>query len=74
VPFCLHPDNAGRARSYLDRDGWLRWSRIGAMPLRAAMSSVRSAEQTAADLLASLSYVQRKFDGQAAAERMATAS
>jgi methylaspartate mutase epsilon subunit len=74
VPFCLHPDNAGRARSYLDRDGWLRWSRIGAMPLRAAMSSVRSAEQTAADLLASLSYVQRKFDGMAAAERMATAS
>ena len=24
VPFCLHPDNAGRTRGYLDTDGRLR--------------------------------------------------
>ncbi|MER6800576.1 methylaspartate mutase, partial [Amycolatopsis mediterranei] len=34
VPYCLHPDNAGRSRSYLDQDGRLRWSQTGSMPVR----------------------------------------
>ncbi|MFL6125211.1 methylaspartate mutase [Actinophytocola sp.] len=72
VPFCLHPDNAGRARSYLDRDGRLSWSRTGALPLPAR--SARTTELTAADLLASLSYVRRKFDGLAAHDHLTAAS
>jgi methylaspartate mutase epsilon subunit len=62
VPYCLHPDNAGRSRSYLDRDGRLHWSQTGSMPVRAETRPVRGTEQTAAGLLASLSFVQRRFD------------
>ncbi|MGW3960849.1 methylaspartate mutase [Amycolatopsis sp. NPDC005003] len=62
VPYCLHPDNAGRSRSYLDRDGRLHWSQTGSMPVRAETRPLRGTEQTAAGLLASLSFVQRRFD------------
>lgn len=62
VPFCLHPDNAGRTHSYIDATGWLRWSRIGSMPIHGVAQPTRSEELTAAGLLASLSYVERKFD------------
>ena len=41
--------------------GWLRWSRVGAMPIKAARA--RGDELTAAGLLASLSYIERKYDG-----------
>jgi methylaspartate mutase epsilon subunit len=60
VPYCLHPDNAGRARSYLDENGRLWWSRVGSMPIR--VRTMGSGDLTAAGLLASLSYVERKFD------------
>ncbi|MYV70475.1 methylaspartate mutase, partial [Streptomyces sp. SID2131] len=32
VPFCLHPDNPGRSRGFIDPAGRLRWARTGAMP------------------------------------------
>ncbi|MBO4254982.1 methylaspartate mutase [Streptomyces griseorubiginosus] len=61
IPYCLHPDNAGRARSFIDRDGRLRWADTGALPLpRAAVSAARKV--TSADLLAALSHVQRAYD------------
>jgi aspartyl/asparaginyl-tRNA synthetase/glutamate mutase epsilon subunit len=62
VPYCLHPDNAGRARSYLDQAGWLHWSRIGSMPIAETLRSPGSTELTAAGLLDALSFVERKFD------------
>src|SRR5690606_12794977 len=31
IPYCLHPDNAGRARSFIDHDGRLRWGDTGAL-------------------------------------------
>ncbi len=64
VPYCLHPDNAGRARSYIDGNGRLQWSRIGSMPLHDLVRPSRSADAglTAAGLLMSLSFVERKFD------------
>lgn len=66
VPFCLHPDNAGRSMAHLDDDGWLRWSDVGSMPITAAPR--RSATiRTAAELLSGLTYVQRTFDTRAAA-------
>ncbi|QHA03342.1 methylaspartate mutase [Streptomyces broussonetiae] len=62
VPYCLHPDNAGFSRSYIDADGRLRWSDIGKMPLN-GIADVRPAEAlTSADLLDSLSYVRRSYD------------
>jgi methylaspartate mutase epsilon subunit len=62
VPYCLHPDNARRTRSYIDRAGRLQWSSIGAMPIHHVVSPTGSAELTASGLLAALSYVEQKFD------------
>ncbi|GAA3348516.1 methylaspartate mutase [Amorphoplanes nipponensis] len=62
VPFCLHPDNAGRTRSYVDDRGWLRWSDTGAMPIPAARPGRPTGRLTAAGLLAALSGVQRRYD------------
>jgi methylaspartate mutase epsilon subunit len=62
VPYCLHPDNAGRARSYLDSAGRLQWSSVGSMPIRGVAGPTDPAGLTAAGLLASLSYVERTFD------------
>jgi methylaspartate mutase epsilon subunit len=62
IPYCLHPDNAGRTRSYIDATGRLRWSRIGSMPIHEVVRPTRSTELTAAGLLASLAYVEQKFD------------
>jgi aspartyl/asparaginyl-tRNA synthetase len=62
VPYCLHPDNAGRTRSYLDGAGRLQWARIGSLPIHGLVRPAGSAELTAAGLLTSLSYVERKFD------------
>jgi methylaspartate mutase epsilon subunit len=61
IPYCLHPDNAGRARSYIGADGRLRWSDVGAMPLPRPVGVGRAA-LTAAGLVAALSHVQRAFD------------
>lgn len=63
VPYCLHPDNAGRTRSRIDADGRLIWSDIGAMPIRHAMDGPPSPRLTAARLQEALSFVQRRFDG-----------
>ena len=64
VPFCLHPDNAGRARGCLDADGRLQWQRIGALPIAGLTDRQPSQRITSADLLAALQFVQRKFDEQ----------
>ncbi|WP_369394290.1 methylaspartate mutase [Streptomyces sp. CG1] len=62
VPYCLHPDNAGLSRSYIDADGRLRWADIGKMPLH-GIADVRPAQAiSSADLLDSLSYVRRSYD------------
>ncbi|MFY1597061.1 methylaspartate mutase [Micromonospora sp. WMMD737] len=62
VPFCLHPDNARRSRSYLDADGRLQWSDVGAMPIPIDRNARAEYDLTSSDLLAALSYVQRTFD------------
>src|SRR2546423_2666673 len=63
VPFCLHPDNAGRSRSYLADDGRLCWADVGAMPLPRVPGRTGRDAMSAAGLLTSLSYVERRFDG-----------
>ncbi|MGW5053467.1 methylaspartate mutase [Actinokineospora sp. NPDC004072] len=60
VPFCLHPDNAGRARGHLDAEGRLGWQRVGAMPIAAGPAG--PARLTAAGLLDALRFVERRFD------------
>jgi methylaspartate mutase epsilon subunit len=60
VPYCLHPDNAGRSAGQVDTDGRLRWTRTGSMPIRPTGSAQR--RTTAPDLLDSLNYVRRTYD------------
>lgn len=72
IPYCLHPDNQGQTRSYIDSAGRLRWSRIGSMPLHDIVRPAGSADLTAAGLLASLSFVERKFDYASLEEDLAT--
>jgi methylaspartate mutase epsilon subunit len=63
VPYCLHPDNAGRSRSYLDTQGRLCWARVGAMPLGDLVPQAGpDVRITSSGLLADLSYVRRVFD------------
>ncbi|MET0134662.1 MAG: methylaspartate mutase [Kibdelosporangium sp.] len=62
VPFCLHPDNAGRARGYVAPDGRLEWQRVGALPLGDLVSVPAAERMTSGHLLSSLQYVERKFD------------
>jgi len=63
IPYCLHPDNARKARSYVDEAGRLQWASTGAMPLHGVVQPAGGAELTASGLLAALSYVERKYDG-----------
>lgn len=61
VPFCLHPDNAGRSRSVIGADGRLRWSSTGAMPIRPD-APADSAPLTAAGLLTALHHMADRYD------------
>ncbi|MGW7545586.1 methylaspartate mutase [Streptomyces sp. NPDC054770] len=62
IPYCLHPDNQGRTRSYIDTDGWLRWENTGSLPLGPATGPRRSRPLTSSGLLADLTYIRRRFD------------
>ncbi|MFJ7196725.1 MULTISPECIES: methylaspartate mutase [unclassified Streptomyces] len=62
IPYCLHPDNHGRARSYIDGDGRLQWASTGRLPLGGLVGRGSAREVTSSGLLADLSYVQRTFD------------
>ncbi|PRY01751.1 methylaspartate mutase [Allonocardiopsis opalescens] len=67
IPYCLHPDNMGRARSYIDTDGRLRWADTGSLPLGSVRGRGRRSVSSA-DLLHALSYMQRSFDALAGPE------
>lgn len=62
VPYCLHPDNAGSSRSYLDHRGRLLWSDVGRMPIRPAPTAAAAPPASAQSLLVSLSRIQHAFD------------
>ena len=65
VPFCLHPDNAGQARSYLDPSGRLGWSELGSLPLRHVVENHRTGKITSSTLMSALSHIQSTFDAEA---------
>ncbi|MEU5217484.1 methylaspartate mutase [Streptomyces sp. NPDC020807] len=68
VPYCLHPDNAGRTRSSLAADGRLSWSNTGSMPIAGlGAAGHRPPILGSAGLLSALSHVQRTYDDRAAA-------
>ncbi|MFI8962706.1 methylaspartate mutase [Streptomyces sp. NPDC053493] len=68
VPYCLHPDNAGRSRSSLAPDGRLLWSNVGSMPIAGlAERGPRPPILGSAGLISALSHVRRTYDDRAAA-------
>ena len=62
VPYCLHPDNAGRTRGRIDRAGRLEWQRIGALPIGHLVDLPATGRMTSTELVRSLSFVQNLFD------------
>ncbi|WP_016908612.1 hypothetical protein [Streptomyces xiaopingdaonensis] len=62
IPYCLHPDNRGSTRSYIDADGWLRWEDTGALPIGHLVEPSRSRAVTCAGLLADLTHVSTRAD------------
>jgi methylaspartate mutase epsilon subunit len=62
VPYCLHPDNAGRSRSFLDDRGRLRWASVGRMPIAADTAPSRADRMTPDRLLHALTTVARTYD------------
>ncbi|WKN18658.1 methylaspartate mutase [Streptomyces sp. JUS-F4] len=67
VPYCLHPDNRGRCRSYLDDTGRIRWADLGSLPLGGIVESSDARQVGSAEFLDALSYVRRKYDRDAIA-------
>ncbi|MGY0055603.1 methylaspartate mutase [Streptomyces sp. LZ34] len=62
IPYCLHPDNRGETRSFIDSDGRLSWDSTGSLPLGGSPQRGGGGRLTSADLLRDLSYMRRKFD------------
>ncbi|MFB6668663.1 methylaspartate mutase [Streptomyces parvus] len=62
IPYCLHPDNMGRSRSYIDDTGRLRWADTGMLPLGKTVNAGSVRAVSSGDLLTALSYVQRTYD------------
>lgn len=60
VPFCLHPDNRGEARSAVAPDGRLQWTDLGALPL--LTTSRRTTPMTSRQLSGMLGRVSREHD------------
>jgi len=62
VPYCLHPDNCGRTRSHLDRDGRILWSDTGSLPLPRRTAVTGSERIGSSDFQRALNYVAGKYD------------
>jgi methylaspartate mutase epsilon subunit len=62
VPYCLHPDNAGRSRSWIDDGGRLRWSAVGRMPIPTTGTPDDRPAMTSTRLLSALHTVARRYD------------
>ncbi|MGW6259106.1 methylaspartate mutase [Streptomyces sp. NPDC055085] len=65
VPFCLHPDNAGRTRSVISEQGRLEWSDTGSLPLGRTAAVHRSRRLTSSGLMRALQHVKARYDGPA---------
>ncbi|MFJ7073598.1 methylaspartate mutase [Streptomyces sp. NPDC098781] len=62
IPFCLHPDNAGRTRAAIDSDGRLRWTALGALPIGDVTDISGARPLRSPELMTALTYVRRRYD------------
>jgi methylaspartate mutase epsilon subunit len=62
IPYCLHPDNRGHTRTYLDHDGRLYWAEIGALPLPERVTFRGERHVGSAEFLRALRHVASIYD------------
>ncbi|MFE4962735.1 methylaspartate mutase [Streptomyces sp. NPDC056660] len=62
IPFCLHPDNAGRTRAAIDSDGRLQWTALGALPISDITDINGAPPMQSTELMTALTYVRRRYD------------
>lgn len=62
IPYCLHPDNLGRARSTIDEEGKLAWSDLGLLPLRTVTQPATQKPLDSWSLMRALRQRQRMHD------------
>lgn len=63
IPYCLHPDNAGRTRTLIDEQGALRWASTGSLPLARHAGKGHTSPQVRADQLSQmLHYMVNRYD------------
>ncbi|MER5759731.1 methylaspartate mutase [Streptomyces sp. NPDC002082] len=62
LPYCLHPDNAGRTRTAFTPEGRLTWADTGRMPLPPRSARTDPHAGGSAELLRMLSENQRRYD------------
>ncbi|MFE0458749.1 methylaspartate mutase [Kitasatospora sp. NPDC058965] len=60
VPYCLHPDTSGKARSRVGKDGRLEWTHIGSLPIKGPRPAGHAVG--ASELSQMLRYVADRFD------------
>ncbi|TDF84098.1 methylaspartate mutase [Pseudomonas sp. H9] len=63
IPYCLHPDNPGRATTHIDANGALRWANVGNLPLpRSCGLSATGPGIRSAQLFEMLHYTVNRYD------------
>lgn len=63
IPYCLHPDNPGRATTRIDDQGALRWGNTGSLPLpRSSGWSVDGPGISSSELFQMLHYTVNRYD------------
>lgn len=63
IPFCLHADNAGLTRTFIDSAGALRWANQGKMPIRPSGPGLNDDWQAPSEqLYQMLHYMLNKYD------------
>ncbi len=63
IPYCLHPNNLGRATTRLDTQGALRWGNIGGLPLpRTAGLSQNGPGIRSSELFQMLHFMVNRYD------------
>jgi len=63
IPYCLHPDNPGRATTRIDASGALRWANVGNLPLpRSCGVSASGPGIRSGELFEMLHYTVNRYD------------
>jgi methylaspartate mutase epsilon subunit len=65
VPYCLHPDNKNRARSWVDGDGTIHWADTGDISFPKHLRETifrKNRVVTSSDLAQMLAFNQNKYD------------